>query len=418
MTLQTEISRVLVIGSLWPEPASSGAGLRMLELSQLFVRQGWQVTYASTAAVNEHSVDLSLLGISCVTIAVNDSGFDHFVAGLQPDVVLFDRFSMEEQFGWRVEKACPDAMRIIETIDLHLLREARQQLAKGNRSVIRQPSKAALFNEIALREIAALLRSDLSILVSDFEVQLLQEQFLLAPALLHYCPFMFEPADLHRASPAFEARRHFITIGNFRHPPNWDAVLWLKEAIWPLIRRELPEAELHVYGAYAPPRATALDDVKSGFRVPGRAADVHTVMQSARVCLAPLRFGAGIKTKLADAMIHGTPNVTTSIGAEGMHGGLPWGGALADDAVSFAAAAVALYRDERAWQHAQADGQAIVQALFDGERNGRALIARIREIRVRLPEHRLDNFVGAMLRHHHQRSTEFMSRWIEAKNRT
>lgn len=389
----------------------------MLELSRLFARQGWQVTYAATAAVNEHSVDLHGFGINCVTIAVNDSAFDHFVADLQPDVVLFDRFTMEEQFGWRVEKACPDAMRIVETIDLHLLREARQRQAKGNRIVMKEVDRAALFNDVALREIAALLRSDLAILVSDFEMVLLQEQFSLSPSLLHYCPFMFESSELCRLTPAFEDRRHFITIGNFRHAPNWDAVQWLKAVIWPLIRRELPDAELHVYGAYAPPKAIALDDVKSGFRVLGRAADVYTAMQSARVCLAPLRFGAGIKTKLADAMISGTPGVTTSVGAEGMCGGWPWSGGLADDATAFAAAAVALYRDESAWQRAQADGQAIAQLLFDGERNGRKLIARIRQVRARLTDHRLDNFVGTMLRHHHQRSTEFMSRWIETKNR-
>jgi len=407
---------VLIVGSLWPEPVSSGAGLRMLELSQLFVQQGWRVTYASTAAESEHSVDLKLIGVETAEIMVNDSSFDTFIAVLQPDIVLFDRFTMEEQFGWRVEKVCPNAMRIVETIDLHLLRDARHNAFKQSHVVTCKLSINELSNAVAMREVASLLRSDLSILVSSYEMRLLKEQFDIDPSLLHCCPFMFDLSQIDSNRLTFDQRSHFVSIGNFRHAPNWDAVLWLKQEIWPKIRAELPEAEMFIYGAYAPPKATALDDKKSGFRVLGRAEDVHVVMSQARVCLAPLRFGAGIKTKLADAMMNGTPNVTTSVGAEGMHDGLPWSGLVADEAESFAEAAVRLYRDESAWMAARLHGFDIVHSLFSAEKNGAALIARILEVRGNLKQHRRNNFTGAMLRHHHQRSTEFMSRWIEAKN--
>ena len=407
---------VLIIASLWPEPLSSGAGLRMLELSQLFVQQGWRVTYASTAVANAYSSDLPALGIETADIVVNDSRFDGFLAKLTPNIVLFDRFSMEEQFGWRVEKVLPAALRMIETVDLHLLREARHKVCKKTGKVAVAVAKERLYSEMAKREIAALLRSDLSILVSDFEMQLLQQQFAIDPALLHCCPFMFDEKNMREDAAGFGKREHFVTIGNFRHAPNWDAVLWLKQEIWPRIRAALPKAEMHIYGAYAPPKATALNDRRSGFHVLGRAEDVHEVMAQARVCLAPLRFGAGIKTKLADAMLNGTPNVTTSVGAEGMRGGLPWSGAIADDAEGFAAAAVSLYGDEAAWQQARENGFDIVRKVFHAEKNGASLIARIQAIAAGLEQHRLNNFTGAMLRHHHQRSTEFMSRWIEAKN--
>ncbi|ATX80913.1 Glycosyltransferase involved in cell wall bisynthesis [Mariprofundus ferrinatatus] len=407
---------VLIISALWPEPASSGAGLRMMELSRLFVQQGWRVTYAATAAASEYSLDIKQFGIAAVEIRVNDSSFDTIVSELSPDIVLFDRFSMEEQFGWRVERCCPEAVRIVETIDLHLLRNARHSRFKQSHGVACELSREELFSETAMREIASLLRSDLSILVSGYEMDLLEKVFGIDASLLHCCPFMFDASQIAEDAPAFTDRSHFITIGNFRHAPNWDAVLWLKSEIWPRIRKALPDAELHIYGAYTPPKATALDDPKSGFRVLGRAEDVHKVMQSARVCLAPLRFGAGIKTKLADAMLNGTPNVTTSVGAEGMHGELPWSGIVADSADAFADAAVKLYRDGAAWQSARQHGFDILKRLFDAETNGAALISRITGIREDLQAHRLKNFTGAMLRHHHQRSTEFMSRWIEAKN--
>jgi glycosyltransferase involved in cell wall biosynthesis len=318
---------------------------------------------------------------------------------------------MEEQFGWRVAKACPDALRMIETIDLHCLREARHQALKTH-----QPfTPDMLHNEIALREIAAIYRSDLSIIISDYEYDLLHSHFGINKTLLHLCPFMLDKANISN-SPSFAQRQHFMTIGNFRHVPNWDAVLWLKQEIWPLIRQQLPQAEMHIYGAYTPPKATALNNTKQGFFIKDRAESVQEVMQAARVCLAPLRFGAGIKTKLADAMMFGTPSVTTSIGAEGMTGGLDWAGSIADDAQAFADAAVGLHQKQTEWEQAQNNGFKIVNTLFHKKNNQQALFSRVLDAQEHLEFNRQKNFTGLMLNHHHHRSTEFMSRWIEGKN--
>jgi glycosyltransferase involved in cell wall biosynthesis len=149
----------------------------------------------------------------------------------------------------------------------------------------------------------------------------------------------------------------------------------------------------------------------------GWAADVKQVMKSARVCLAPLRFGAGIKGKLADAMRYGTPSVTTSIGAEAMSGDLPWGGSIEDDLQKFAVAAVRLYQSSEEWQQAQAHGFEIVRQLFNKQQHAAALVSRINNHQQNMEAYRLNNFTGAMLRHHHHSSTQYMSRWIEAKNR-
>lgn len=407
---------VLIIGTVWPEPGSSGASLRMMEWIKLFQQQQWQINYATTAAASEYMVDLNAMGLTCQSISVNDSSFDAYIEGLQPELVLFDRFVMEEQFGWRVETICPQAIRVIETVEFHTLRQARLQAYKRAPGVIHEVTKADLYNEVALREVAAIQRSDLSVLVSDYEMELLQSEFAVSNSQLHLCPFMFETDQINRASAPFDQRQDFIFIGNFRHPPNWDAVLWLKQQIWPKIREKLPHAKLHVYGAYPPPKATALHKAEQGFLVHGRVEDVNVVMKQARVCLAPMRVGAGIKTKLADAMLNGTPTVTTSVGAEAMSGSLLWCGSISDEVDAFVAEAEALYGDKSRWQQAQLHGYNIVEQLFSAEKNGEALIARIAELRDQLLEQRLNNFTGAMLRHHHSRSSEFMSRWIEAKN--
>lgn len=388
----------------------------MMELINLFLEQKWQVTFACPAAESEHMVDLEALGVAKQTIAVNDSAFDRFIAESAPDVVLFDRFMMEEQFGWRVEQHAPDALRMIELIDLHLLRDARHKLAKASHGVEQAVDTEILYSEIAKREIASIYRSDLTLLISDYEMALLMEKFSISPSLLHFTPFMFDESHMANPVPAFDQRTHFISIGNFRHAPNWDAVLWLKETIWPLIRNALPEAELHIYGSYPPKKATALHKPTEGFHLMGWAPDAMEVMKMARVSLAPLRYGAGIKGKLADAMLAGTPSITTSVGAEAMHGELDWCGTIEDEPEAFVEAAIAIYRDQQLWHTAQQRGFEIVRQRFNKDKNGAALIKRINEMRERLASDRQENFIGTMLRHHHHRSTEFMSRWIELKN--
>ncbi|MDO6524551.1 glycosyltransferase [Motilimonas sp. 1_MG-2023] len=406
------MQQILVIGYVWPEPNSSAAGSHMMSLLRLFKRQGWQVTFASPAQRTEHMVDLAEEDIASESIALNCSSFDAFISELQPDVVMFDRFMMEEQFGWRVEKNCPNALRILDTEDLQCLRNARREAVKKQRELMPQD----LHSDLAKREIAAIYRCDLSLIISSYEMTLLAETFKVPSALLHHLPFMIEPKTTSQPRLGFNERQHFISIGNFRHAPNWDAVLVLSQ-IWPAIRKQCPDAQLHIYGSYPPPKATALNNPKAGFLVKGWADDAFAVMAKARVCLAPLRFGAGIKGKFIDAMQMGTPSVTTDIGAEGMTNSMPWPGLIANNDDELIAAAIALYQDEAFWQKAQDACQPLLEQVYDASELGKRLIARINALQAHLSEHRSANFTGAMLRHHSMKSTQYMSQWIEEKNK-
>ena len=124
---------ILIIGTVWPEPNSSAAGSRTMQLIEQFQKRNWKITFACAAADSQFSIDFEKYGIDKVSIALNNSSFDAFIKNLQPTIVLFDRFMMEEQFGWRVAENCPDALRILDTIDLHCLRLARQQAFKEKR---------------------------------------------------------------------------------------------------------------------------------------------------------------------------------------------------------------------------------------------------------------------------------------------
>ena len=406
------MKKVLVIGYVWPEPNSSAAGTHMMSLLNAFRAQNWDVEFATPAQRTDHMVNLDDFGITSQSIALNCDSFDEYVKAYNPDIVMFDRFMMEEQFGWRVDKHCPNAIKILDTEDLQCLRNARHEAFKGEREF----TTSDLHSDIAKREIAAILRCDLSLIISSYEMSLLNSVFKIEPSLLHHLPFMVDLSSLPTSTKTFEQRQHFMTIGNFRHAPNWDAVLYLQK-IWPLIRKQLPKAELHIYGSYPPPKATALNNPKTGFLIKGWADNAFDVMQSARVCLAPLRFGAGIKGKLLEAMIMQTPSVTTNIGAEGMHNDLPWPGKIANTADDFANAAVEMYTNQSDFEQAQQDGNTLLNTLYDKAQLSTVLIKKIDSISSDLEAHREKNFTGQMLKHHTMRSTQYMSQWIAEKNK-
>ena len=409
------MKKVLIIGYVWVEPTSSAAGNRMLQLIETFLQYNYKVIFASPAQKNENAIDLTQLGVEEVSIKLNSSSFDDFIKELNPDVVLFDRFMMEEQFGWRVAENCPDTIRVLDTEDLHFLRKVRHQQLKKR---VKFSDEALLSSVEAKREIASILRCDLSLIISSYEMELLQNIFKVDAQLLLYLPFLLDKLEDNNFATwlPFEERENFVFIGNFFHQPNVDAVLQLKQ-IWKNIRKQLPKIELHIYGAYVSQQIQQLHKPKEGFIVKGYAEDAKQVVRKARLVIAPIRFGAGIKGKLTEAMLCGTPSITTSIGAEGMHNGLPWNGVIEDDVAVFEKEAVALYSDKTQWLQYQQNGVAIINTIYNKEQLVVQFIEAIENIQKDLKQHRQQNFIGSLLQHQTLQATKFMSKWIEEKNK-
>lgn len=409
------MKKILFIGPTFPESASTAAGSRMLQLIRFFKEKDCHITFASAAQETGFTDDLSALGIEKANIRLNHASFDGFIKKLQPEIVVFDRFVSEEQFGWRVAENCPNAVRILDTEDLHCLRKGRfEAFGKGERFEVGQLNNL----DITKREIASIYRSDLSLIISPFEHRILVDHFKIPAEILIELPFMLSGISIEtiEQKPTFEDRQDFISIGNFRHEPNWQSVLYLKKTIWPLVRKQLPNAKLLVYGAYPSQKVTDLHSEKQGFMVKGRAEDAHEVIAKAKVLLAPLQFGAGLKGKLIDALVCGTPSVTTTIGAEGMHRDLPWSGFVTDNPVDFAEKAVRLYNEKKIWQQSQRNGGEIINTIYSKNKLSEKLNSKILDIENNLKHHRDQNFVGSMLRHHTLQSTKYMGKWIEGKN--
>lgn len=403
------MKHVVIIGTVIPEPNSTAAGKRMLQLIDFFQSENYKVTFLSAASISEFSFDLNSIGIDFYNILLNDSSFEILIKDLNPNVVIFDRFTTEEQFGWKVSETCPEAVRILDTEDLHFLRKARENSFKQNKIA----EDKDLISDVFKRETASILRCDLSLIISAFEMKLLTEKFKINETILHYLPLF---AEIKPAERSFYERKNFVSIGNFLHEPNWQTVLKLKK-IWPEIRKRLPEAEMHIYGAYVTEKARQLHNGKDKFLIKGRAESVEKIFENARLLLAPIPFGAGIKGKLLDSMVNGLPNVTSTIGAEGMNGNMDWNGHITDDDSDFVKKAVDLYNNENEWKKAQQNGYKIIESRFKKENFLPSFSGKINDLLENTDEHRQRNFLGQILQHHTLQSSKYLGKWIEEKNR-
>ncbi len=431
-------NKVLFIGLVWPEPTSSAAGKRILQLVEFFLNRGNEVVFSSAAAKSQASFcfddaeQMFFNSVKEIPIQLNDSSFNEFLKAYHPDIVVYDRFVSEEQFGWRVVQECPDALQILDTEDLHFLRSAREKAYKKKEEI-------DLYNEITIREIASILRCDLSLIISEFEMDLLKNEFHISPSLLHYLPFLenfchseargissmgIEISPLHSVSvemtnelkiKPFNERKDFVFIGNFLHEPNWQTVLRLKKKIWPRIKAKLPEAKLNIYGAYPSQKVWDLNNEKEGILIHGKAENALEVISKAIILLAPIPFGAGQKGKFIDAMQAGTPIATTSIGAEGMFDKtIP--GIVEEDENKFVFKTIELYQKEDIWKNAQENGFKILQGQFNKDLFEKAFHQKIIQLQSEIKRHRNRNFIGQILRHNTASALKYMSLWIEAKN--
>jgi glycosyltransferase involved in cell wall biosynthesis len=160
-------------------------------------------------------------------------------------------------------------------------------------------------------------------------------------------------------------RTDIVFVGSYHHPPNPDAVHWFLDEIWPGVEQWLPDARFVAYGSNLPDELRA----RSGDRVVmhGYIEHLADAFATARIGVAPLRFGAGVKGKITSSMLAGVPVVSTPAGVEGMDIGA---GAVvvAHDAGSFADAIVELWDDPERLSAISAAGLAEASFSFEAQR--------------------------------------------------
>ncbi len=192
---------------------------------------------------------------------------------------------------------------IYDTVDLHFLRLERAAYL----NLI-----AENINEIKTNELNYIQKADLSLFVSDIELNIIEKMNIGNNKLL---------SNIHLATNNFglnyNQRKDLLFIGGFHHEPNIDAVIWLKNEIMPIVWENNPTIKVNIIGSNAP--KAILDLASDKFIIHGFVQDVSPLFEQSLIFICPLRFGAGVKGKIGQALEYNLPLVTTSIGAEGMH---------------------------------------------------------------------------------------------------
>lgn len=300
------------------------------------------------------------------------------------------------------------------------MRKYRQHLIKNENLnwyeiVDKIPTTDGPESDLLWREISSIYRSDLNLVVSPFEINLLTEKYQIPKNKLFLSQFYYQKNN--QKLKEFNQRKDFFMIGNFNHEPNYDSFEYLKKHLWPKIHEKLPESRMFIYGSLMKKECKEWEKDDPSFKLVGHLKDLNKI-QDFRAQLAPLRFGAGIKGKITDSWFHGTPVVTTFIGTEGMkieNDRNVWGGFEAKDEKEFIEMSIELYKNEKVWKEKQEIGSRIMRELFDEDDNFEKLIKELKKLIMNYKEKRKYDVTQSLLWNTNMRITEIKSRAIIQK---
>lgn len=339
---------VIVFDDLIPAPDRDSGSARMFLILKSLVKLG-QPVFISLSKLRRPEYERMLNQAGVETVPWID--YKRVLKQRRFQVALFSRPEVAGALLSSIKRIAPRIKTIFDTVDIVFLRLERECEMIGDEQVAQ---RARRYKKLETR----LARScDQVWCVTPEDQAALAQQ---APsARFEIIPNIHPLQDRGKN---FAARQGLVFIGNFLHRPNEDAVHYFMQEIYPLVQEALPGVKLFIVGSYAPPAIAAYgsEDVI----VTGYVPDVDPIFHSCRVFIAPLRFGAGMKGKIGQALSYGLPVVTTAVGAEGM--GLENGSEalIADGAREFAEALISVYKDAVLWQRLSDYGYGHIERHF------------------------------------------------------
>ncbi len=346
--------RVLVVDTRILCPDQDSGSLRMLNLLRIFQQLDFKVTFLpeNLQRPSPYTERMQELGIECL-YAPFFTDLTEFLRERRGefDLIMLSRMEIGEKMLMTCRAEAPSVPVVFDTVDLHFLRGERE--AELSDSEVKRNAAAAT----RALELGIASRCDAVIVVSSFEKEMLDrelpEQHVALVSNIHEVSETVQP---------FAGRGDFVFIGGFEHPPNVDAMLWFCSEIMPLVVAEMPDARLHIIGSKMPEAVRAL--AGANVVTHGYVENVVPFFDSCLLSIAPLRYGAGVKGKINQSMSFGTPVVSTTIGAEGMHLEHERNILIADEPKLFAAQIVRLHHDPELWEHLSYEGLQNIEEHF------------------------------------------------------
>lgn len=341
---------ILYIDATTPEISSDSGSVDAFNAMRILTDLGYRVHFApgtNFAYWGEHTKALQAMGVECVyhpfypnlETFIKDRG-DSF------DFVILARAEINDLFLSTIKKQLKSAKIINYTVDLHYLRMEREAALITSNAAREDALQAA--KDMKAKELSFMKKSDGTIVLSAYEREILAKYKALG-SKLYTIPLIREAGT---SGPAFSKRKDIVFIGGYRHPPNIDAVEWLANEIWPEMAPALPGVNLIICGAHMPNRFKEYES--DNVKILGRVEDVTTMMHGCRLSIAPLRYGAGLKGKVASSFGAATPCIGTDIAFEGMakDDGFDDIALCANTPEDFAALAKDIYFDQDKWENA------------------------------------------------------------------
>jgi FkbM family methyltransferase len=336
---KASVRRALFVDDRWPEPDRDSGSVDAMNLLTELVRLNYDTTFFSTVASRSdvYRRQLEQLGITCLTAGAADE-LNGFLEreGDTIDLCILSRVQVGGHFFEQVRKLAGAARVVFNTVDLHHLRDEREARLRGDRAGI---LLAAATRE---RELYLVRQADATIVVSSLERGLLESA--VPGARVFELPLS---RPVHPTKTGFALRSGVGFIGGFAHLPNVDAVRFFLDNIWPSVKTELPDCEFVIAGPDLP--ADLVTALPEGARYAGHVDNLEAWFEGVRLTVAPLRYGAGAKGKVASSLAHGVPCVATPIAAEGMRLDAGHGVVIEEDPGAFARRVVELHIDEVKW---------------------------------------------------------------------
>jgi O-antigen biosynthesis protein len=350
---------VLVIDHRVPMWDRDAGSLRMFHIMKAALASGARVTFMpdNLTPTEPYTRHLQKMGIEVIHGHVHVNA-ELDTIGPRLDLVILSRPHTASRWLDIVREFAPSATVAYDTVDLHWLREARRgatgfavgtiEISNGSLGSIAPKAQALRHLELAMIRAA-----DATIVVSNCEREQVERdvpgsRVIVIPTVHDIEPLVQPP----------EGRSGILFVGGFEHTPNIDAAICLVKEVMPKVWRELGDVPVTIVGSSPPPQVTAL--ASPLVDVTGWVEDLQPLFDNARLMVAPLRYGAGMKGKITQSLAVGLPVVTTPIGAEGLEDKGEQCMLVAEDQQGLAAQAISVYEDDQLWRRLSCAGQSLI----------------------------------------------------------
>jgi GT2 family glycosyltransferase len=343
---------ILVIDSYVPLHDREAGSNRLFKIIQILRDLRYDVLFFpdNGAPIEPYSGDLRRLGVDILYCPPDGTKQQEMLAAFlrRVEVAWICRPELAEKYLPAIREASAGIPIIYDTIDLHFTREKKRFELEGG--------DAKLWQRLQTVELGMARAANLVVTVTDVERKILADYDIDAVAVIPTVHDVEEHEDI-----SFASRTGLLFIGGYAHTPNVDAAEWLCKDVMPLVWQAEPEITVTLVGSNPTPAVLALRSDR--VRVTGFVAQIKPLFEEARLFVAPLRYGAGMKGKIGQALSFGLPFVTTTVGVDGYPLEDGKNCLIADDARSFAEAIVKLYRDPEMWERFRDEGAATIADL-------------------------------------------------------